>query len=207
MIYSEKFVWLHFPKCAGVKVENLFRTYYSSEDQVFQDIVDPTVDPLATWHDSISDREMRESSFRLGERTVIASFRKLPTWLESRYSFEVNRSPQLHHRPETLLEGKFLEPDGFLNHADFYVKKYISESLLKLNRIRFIRTEHFETDFKRVFGEYLDVTRIPDWEFRKRLNVSNNVVPERIRTQLFRSQQRVYENCPYWKMVEDVAYR
>jgi len=207
MIYSEDFVWLHFPKCAGVKMEDLFRKYYSSDKRIFQDIVDPRFDPLATFHDSILDRETRNSSFQLGERIVICSFRRLPGWLESRYSFEVRRSPRLRHRPELLLEGKFLETDGFLNHADFYVNKYIPESLLNSNKIRFIRTEYFESDFKQIFGEFLDVTCVPDWEFRKRVNVSKSAVPRRIRTQLLKNQWQIYTNCPYWKMVEDVAYR
>jgi hypothetical protein len=207
MIYSEDFVWLHFPKCAGTKIENIFSKYYSFDNRIFQDTTDPTVDPLATWHDSILDRETRNSKFHLGERIVICSFRRLPAWLESRYSFEVRRSPRLRHHPELLLEGRFLEPDGFLNHADFYVNKYIPETLLNTNKIRFIRTEYFETDFKHIFGEFLDVKRIPDWEFRKRVNMSRSVVPGRIKNRLIRNQQQVYENCPYWKMVEDIVYR
>jgi hypothetical protein len=194
VLYSDEFVWLHFPKCAGTKVENLFRTYYSFDKRIFQDVVDPILDPQATWHDSISDREERDPGFILGNRIVICSFRRLPTWLESRYSFEFQRSPQLSHRPELLLEGKFLEPTGEQSHADFYARTYISEYTLISDKIRFIRTEYFESDFKHVFGEFLDVTVIPDWEFGKRDNVSESAVPNKIRKKLFQNQQEVYEN-------------
>jgi hypothetical protein len=206
MIYSDDFVWLHFPKCAGGKVENLFRTYYSSDKRIFQDIVDAKIDPHISWHDSVSDRERRDPNFVLGNRTVICSFRRLPTWLESRYSFEVKRSPQLNHQPELLLEGKFLERGGKQNHADFYARKYIPETILPSGKIRFIRTEHFESDFKRIFGEFLDVAVIPNGEFRKRVNVSKSALPDEIRKKLFQQQQEVYEKCPYWKSVENMAY-
>ncbi len=206
MIYSDDFVWLHFPKCAGTKVENLFRTYYAADKRIFQDVVDPKVDPQISWHDSVSDRERRNPRFTLGNRVIICSFRRLLPWLESRYSFEVQRSPALNHRPELLLEGKFFEQGGIQNHADLYARKYIPEALLHSGKIRFVRTENFESDFKRVFGAFLDVKIIPDWEFNKRVNTSKSAVPDDIRKQLFQNQQEVYENCPYWKSLEDIAY-
>jgi hypothetical protein len=207
MIYSADFVWLHFPKCAGTKIENLFRTYYSHDERIHQDIVKPRIDPLATWHDTVAGREKRDSSFILGDRTIICSFRRLPAWLESRYSYEVRRSPQLDHRPELLLEGKFLEQRGRENHADVYARKYIPESILGSDKLKFIRTECFETDFRNVFGEFVDVSVIPDREFSKRVNVSDkSAVPDEIRNKLFQNQRELYEKCPYWKAVESVAY-
>lgn len=206
MIYSDQFVWLHFPKCAGTKIENLFKKYYSADKRIHQDVVKPRIDPLATWHDSIATREKRDPNFIAGNRTVICSFRRLPSWLESRYSYEVRRSPQLDHHPEHLLEGKFLERGGRQNHADFYARKYVPESILRSDQLRFIRTENFETDFKQVFGEFIDVTLIPDWEFGKRVNESQTALPDEIRVKLFQNQQEVYEKCPYWKKVEIVAY-
>ncbi len=207
MIYSEDFVWLHFPKCAGTKIEHLFKTYYSNNKRITQDTVDPQANPQITWHDSIADREKRDRNFLLGNRVVVCSFRKLPTWLESRYSFEVHRNPEFNHQPALLLEGKFLEQNGRENHADFYAKKYVPDHLLTSSRLRFVRTEHFESDFKRIFGEFLDVNIIPNWEFNRRINTSQSAVPDTIRNQLLNQQQEVYEKCPYWKKVEDVAYR
>jgi hypothetical protein len=205
MIYSDDFVWLHFPKCAGVKIEQLFEKYFSNENQIVQDIIDPALFKKISWHDSVADREARDPSFSLGERIVICSFRKLPSWLISRYSFEYHRSPNLNHRPELLIEGRFLEQGGSLNHADNYVRKYLPEKILNSDKLRFIRTEYFEHDFKLVFGEFLDISVIPDWEYQKKVNVSRLVVPEVIRNELIESEE-VYTHCPYWKLVEGFFY-
>ena len=206
MIYSDDFVWLHFPKCAGTKLESIFRKYFSHDKNIFQDRVDPRTDPEGIWHDSIANREKRDPNFTLGNRVVICSFRRLPSWLESRYSFEVRLSPQLNHRPELLLEGKFLERAGNLNHADVYAKKYVPSAILFSGRIRFIRTEYFKTDFKRVFSEFLDVRVVPEWAFIWKENTSRRLVPSSIRKTLFQNQQEVYERCPYWQAVEKIAY-
>ena len=207
MIYSDEFVWLHFPKCAGTKIEKLFMRYYSNDERIYQDKLDRKNDTQATWHDSVALREKRDPNFLLKNRVVICSFRMLLPWLESRYSFEVRRSPHLNHRPELLLEGKFLERRGNLNHADDYAKKYIPENFMKSNNIKFIRTECFESDFKETFGRYLDISRIPGWEFKKKVNTSTSAVPAEILKKLYQNQQMVYENCPYWKAVESIAYQ
>ena len=55
--------------------------------------------------------------------------------------------------------------------------------------------------------EFLDVTMIPDWGLSKKENVSQSVLPEKIRNELFQNPQRVYKKCPYWKTVENIAYR
>ena len=161
MVYNENFIWLHFPKCAGVKIEGLFRKYLFAEPGLFQDTIDPQMDPAASWHDSIAGREARNPAFILGGRTVISSIRRLPSWLESRYNFEYERSPQLPHDPELILEGKFLEMTGGVNHADNYIEKYLPQSLLSTGRVRFLRLEYFETDFIELFSRYLDVSAIP----------------------------------------------
>ncbi len=207
MIISKEFVWLHFPRCAGTKVEHLFQKYYSDEKDIAQDTIIPTiVDPLAyIWHDTIAEREARDANFSLGNRIVICSFRRLKPWLVSRFNFEVYRNPHLNHQPELLLEGKFLESRGAINHADWYARQYIPRSILFSGRLRFIRTEHFADDFKAAFGEFIDLSRIPDWEFEQKTNVAEDAVPRSIRQRLF-SDQTIYERCPYWKLVEEIAY-
>lgn len=206
MIYSNDFVWLHFPKCAGTKIEKIFEKYFSNEKMIFQDPINSQIDPSASWHDGISDRERRDPDFSLGERVVICSFRRLPSWLESRYSFEYQRSPHLNHRPELLLEGRFLERRGWENHADFYIKKYLPDSILLSDKVQFIRTEYFETDFKLVFKDFIDVSIIPDAEFKERINVSESHLPIKIKNKLLDNQQELYEKCPRWKAAEDIAY-
>jgi hypothetical protein len=206
MIYSKDFVWLHFPKCAGTKIERLFATYFSNEKEITQDLIGPQRKLPVLWHDSIAQREARDPGFVLGDRTVICSIRRLPSWLVSRYNFEYKRSPQLDYRPERLLVGRFLEQHGRENHADSYARKYLPMSILESGEVRFIRTEYFEDDFKSVFGDYIDISRIPDREFSKKENVTENNVPLDIRNKLDKNRKILYGVCPYWKMVEDVAY-
>ena len=203
MIYSDDFIWLHFPKCAGSKVEELFSKYFSDEKTIFQDPIGPTYN---YWHDSIEQREKRDTTFTLGNRTIISSFRRLPTWLQSRYNFEVRRNPGLDHRPEKLLEGKFLEANGVENHADYYPRKYLPKHILLSPELRFLRLEYFEADFKEIFGTFVAVDKIPSWEFQAKANTSRSVLPKTIKEALSRNQEVLYARCPYWKMVEEIAY-
>ena len=144
MIYNQDFIWLHFPKCAGTKVAEIIRNYFSKTEGLFQDPVGVAADPTIAWHDAVSDRMSKDPGFDPGQRTIITSFRRLLPWLISRYNFEVQRSPHLDHRPELLLEGKFLEANGRIGHTDGYIRKYLSDSVLQAGRVEFIRTEYFE---------------------------------------------------------------
>jgi hypothetical protein len=206
VIYTDEFVWLHFPKCAGTKIEHLFGKYFSKEEGLFQDPVGLAKDPSIAWHDSIAEREARRPEFRLGGRTVICSFRRLPSWLESRYSFECRRSPDLEHRPELLLEGRFLERSGLASHADDYAQRYLPRQIINSGNVRFLRTEFFAADFKAIFGEFLDILRIPDKEFRRKLNASQRCLSENARQQLYDASAKIYDNCPYWRWLEEMAY-
>ena len=206
MIYSKDFVWLHFPKCAGTKVAQIFRKYFASDTTIIQDPTDIVIDPENCWHDSISMRTERDSSFQLGDRAVICSFRRLPSWLISRYSYEVNRSPTLDHKPELLLEGKFLEKSGMLNSADFYCQKYLPPEILNSSRVRFLRTECFEHDFKEIFGQFFDVSQIPKFVFDERVNSTPETVTWKVKWKLRLMSKMLYEHCPYWKEIEQLAY-
>jgi hypothetical protein len=205
MIYSKDFVWLHFPKCAGTKIEKIFEKYFSKNTLIHQDPVGIQKDPSIAWHDSISQREKRDPNFSLGRRDIICSFRKLPAWLESRYNFEYQRSPNLSHCPEKILKGYFLEANGRETHADKYARLYLPDSILKIKNVRFIRTEFFESDFKLVFGDYLDISIIPDDEYATKENTSKAVLSENIKMKLY-SEKNVYDNCPYWSYIENIAY-
>jgi hypothetical protein len=91
MIYSDDFVWLHYPKCAGTLVETLFKKYYSDQSEIVQDFISFNLfgisfnpfgtmrNPLGSWHDSVLQREARDTNFKLVNRVVICSFRRLPS--------------------------------------------------------------------------------------------------------------------------------
>ncbi len=206
MIYNQDFIWLHFPKCAGTKVADIFRKYFSKTEGLIQDPVGAKADPTIAWHDAVSDRRARDPGFDPGEKTIVISFRRLLPWLISRYSFEVQRSPYLDHNPELLLEGKFFEANGRQSHADHYIRKYLPEPVLKSGRVQFIRTEYFESDFKNVFGAYLDISKIPDKQYTIKVNTSKNYLPPDSMFFLQRQKHTIYDNCPLWRAVEEMAY-
>ncbi len=205
MIYNNKFIWLHFPKVAGTKIEEIFKKYYSEDSSIYQDNVGILrYDNTAPWHDTIDQRKKYDENFSVGDRTVIVCIRKLSGWLKSRYNFEYKRTPGLPHNPNLLLEGKFLEATGFLNNSDQYIANYLPPSLFKHN-VEFIRMENFEHDLKKIFSKFIDVSIIPDDEFFKKSNTSENFLPQEILQQLkvndfsltspkwFKLEKKIYE--------------
>ena len=175
MIYNKEFIWLHFPKAAGTKVEQIFERYYSSDSSIHQDdIKQLRPDGTAPWHDSIKERESYDPSFKSENKTIIICIRKLKGWLKSRYNFEYKRSSYLEHNPENLLRGKFYEATGYLNEADQYIRNFMPAELFQSNNVVFIRMENFEEDFRKIFGNFIDVSKVPSSEFKKKSNSSVN---------------------------------
>lgn len=199
-------MWLHFPKCAGTKTENLFHRYFSDRQDIHQDAVDIVKNPGVSWHDSLAEREQRDVNFSSVKRLVICPIRRLPAWLESRYNFEVARSPQFDHRADRLLTGHFLTANGKIAHADAVARRYLPGNLLASPRLVFLRTEFFREDFARIFAPFIDVDRIPAEEFAIRENASPDCLPSAIRQRLLYDNDNLYEHCPIWKKVEQLAY-
>ncbi len=206
MIYNDQFIWLHFPKCAGTKIEYLFNKYFADQSDLHLDESDYSKNPTISWHDSIANRQQRDSNFNPGDRTIICSFRRLPGWLESRYKFEYHRSPGLDHDPNLLLKGLFLESDGNVSQADYYAFKYFPKELLKSGKLKFLRTEYFEEDFKAIFSEFLDISKIPQWEYQQKINDSEGNLPDEVKEIIMNQQNKIYKHCPYWRKVEKLAY-
>lgn len=207
MIYDDNFVWLHFPKCAGSKIEQLFKKYYADDKSIHQDNVGLKLDPTIAWHDTISNRETRDPNFKLGSRDILICFRRLPAWLESKYNFEYARDTSIKRNFEMILEGKFPESTGNFNHADTYIRKWMPDSIIHSQKLRFIRTENFKSDFIRIFGDYIDISKIPDEEFEQYENTSVKLVPEKVHEQLITSKNLIYEKCPKWRAVERLVYQ
>lgn len=212
MIYNDKFLWLHVPKCAGTKVERIFKQYLSGDETVRQDLISHKLlnegsTKIFNWHDSILDRATASPGFRLDGRVVVSSFRRLPTWLISRYNYEVKRSPDLPHNPEFLLEGKFLERSGRLNHADAVINKYLPNPLLLYAKVRFLRVENFKDDFVGIFGDYMDLSGLDTNALEEKENESvTNFIPDQIRNEILHTDI-AYKHCPKWRRMEKMAYK
>jgi len=209
LIYSDKFVWLHFPKMAGSAVERIFRSRFRWDRSIVRDRVSPLmvrlrlVEPI--WHDSVAERASRQAGFSAAGKTVICGMRRLPDWLYSRHMFEVQRSPNLPHRIDRLIEGRFLEHTGAIGFADDYMRKYLPPEIFASGDVRIIRVEHFRDDFLDAFGNIVDVDRIPARDFfrvRNKTRVSDPQAREIIDSH----SCRIYESCPYWAEVEARIY-
>lgn len=205
MIYSDQFVWLHFPKMAGSAVERIFRAHFRHDRSIVRDRVSPLMVRLRLaepiWHDSVAERESRRPSFSAAGKTVICGLRRLPDWLYSRHMFEVQRSPALPHRIDRLIEGRFLEHTGAIGFADDYMRKYLPPDLLSSGVVRIIRVDNFRADFRAAFRDFIDVDGIPEQDFfrvRNKTRSSDALARETISSNL----RRIYDSCPYWAEVE-----
>lgn len=201
MIIHPKFIYIHFPKTAGTAIDRLFKKYFSDVPDL---VVDSSDSPDCRWHDTIAQRSEREPGFHTAGRTVVSGFRRLPAWLESRFSFERSRSPHLEHPLELLPQAKFMEADGSTGHADIYGRNWLAPEILVLQKVQLIRVEHFSGDFRRIFGQWLDVERIPEEELKLNINVSpeSSDVAEVIKNNL----DAIYRECPHWSAIERFAF-
>jgi hypothetical protein len=203
VIYSEDFVWIHFPKTAGTKIETIFKIYFSN---IYQDKINKIINPSSiNHHDSIFDRVYKDPHFALGNKCLIVGMRRLPCWLKSRFLFEVNRSPNLKHDPGLLLYGNFLESNGFQNHADKYIEKWIPLKLRQEHsNIFYLRTEYFESDFKKIFGQFVDVNKVPSSELKEKINTTNS--QKHVDEIISKNLNLIYKSCPLWAELELQIY-
>jgi len=206
MIWNDEFVWLHVPKCGGSLIETIFKTRYSGRPSIHQDLVDIDVDRKFSWHDSIDDRERRDPTFRAGQRTVVVSIRRLPSWLTSVYNYTRMVTPHLEQVPERLLLGRYLRHDGVELSADDLINYYIPSRLRESNRLQFVRLEYLEMDFRVVFGQFIDVSCVPSSDFARKVNASPSHLSGAIRDRLLEATRELYRLCPAWATIEQIAY-
>ena len=160
---------------------------------------------LPTWHDSLADRKIRQPEFSWSGKAVICGMRRLPDWLYSRHTFEMQRSPGLEHRQEHLLAGRFLEHTGTLGFADDYMRKYLPLDIVESGALRIIRVEHFQQDFLAAFRDFIPVERIPSRDFtimRNRTRIRDDNARQLIQSNL----EQIYGSCPYWAELESRFY-
>jgi hypothetical protein len=157
------------------------------------------------WHDSVAERMARQPGFSCNGKTIICGMRRLPDWLYSRHTFEMQRSPGLEHRSENLLAGRFLEHTGALGFADDYMRKYLPLDIVDSGAVRIIRVEHFQQDFLSAFRDFIPVDRIPARDFtimRNRTRIRDDNARRLIQSNL----EQIYGACPYWAEVESRFY-
>jgi hypothetical protein len=207
MIYNKDFVWIHFPKAAGSKIELVFRNHFSGDLSIHQDIVGIKSDPSISWHDSIGDRQKRDPSFTLSDRCLIVCVRRLPAWLKSRFLYEIKRSPKLNHDPNLLILGKFLERTGQINHADNYISKYIPAYLIENHaNISYLKVEDFANDFVKIFSRYIDISKISKRDLEQKVNASHGSTKYNVDQIISDNLAVIYGACPLWSELEKSVY-
>lgn len=189
MIEHDRFVYIHFPKTGGMKLGEILGSIPGAVRNPYHH------------HFSIEDRKRADPGWEVGDRMVVVGFRRLPSWLLSRYSFEVHRSPHCHHDPALLEQGKFMEENGEQGYADLYAMRWISPDVYQHHNIKFLRQEHLASDFERIFSDLIDIHSI---DLRSRVNNSNADIKGASMVAL--NQSKIYQNCPYWSGLEFIAY-
>ena len=143
MIVGKRFVWLHFPKCAGHAVEQAIRGVLGKDQHAAFDSPES-----AGWHDSLDDRGRRGEAPAVASREVICGFRRLPHWILSRIHYEASRPPYLSATRGMLLQGEFFQRNGQIGRADDFARHYDASGV-----DRWIRTEHLAADFLAAFED------------------------------------------------------
>ncbi len=196
MIIGEKFLWLHFPKCAGTFTEKLLRQHVAEDTTIKFDPIDPN---NVIWHQNVSQRE-EMSKTDLSNKDIICNFRRLPHWIISRVMFEEKRSGHITKK-ELYTTGRFLEYNGLQSSADAYVKLFTNR---KINN--WIRVENLEEDFIKVFSKYIKFkSSLGSSSFSKKVNTSdwgNNIK----KWFDYNDLRKLYNSCPLWSKYEIEIY-
>lgn len=189
MIEHDRFVYIHFPKTGGSKLSEILASLPGA------------VRNPEHHHYSIEDRQRADPSWEVGDRMVVVGFRRLPSWLLSRYSFEVHRSPNRNHDPYLLAMGKFIEETGGEGYADWYALQWISPYLYQNHNVKFLRQEYLAQDFEAIFADLIDTTTI---DLHSKVNSFKPDIQGA--SVIATNQTQIYQNCPYWAGLEWIIY-
>lgn len=199
MIVSDRWIWLHVPKCAGTATEKILHVAFGADPSVRFDAVGPNHPVI--WHDGLADRAARDPGFAVGGRAVVANIRRLPMWLLSRVHFEAQRyGPAALVSRAVLCSGRFRPvPKGVvkpLRTADEELSRYAP------GVTHWLRTEHLVEDVGRAFG-----IEVPLREGRDKVNATT---PDYVKDLAFwftgNELAALYAANPLWAEIEAQVY-
>lgn len=191
MVVGEKFAWAHIPKTGGDSTHMLFREV---DDGSLRFIDGPEK------HNSFK----QEGIVGL-ER--ISNIRRLPSLLKSwavHYSQHSKWNPGNEDKPYTR--------DQLVQGMIWWLEPYTSDwRLVKIDEVIFdyyeldtidhwIRTESLLADFKKVIGQFMDISRL-DTEF-----LSNQGAYKRKIQFSKKELKKIYHNCSRWADLEASVY-
>jgi hypothetical protein len=164
MVISDRFLWLHFPKCSGTETERLLKLAFGKDGVTRFDLIDPA---HVIWHHSINQRRAYDKSFTTDGRDIICNIRRLPNWLLSRVHYEYVRSPNRRVTRKMLLNGEFYEASGKISNADVYAGLYSNPKVT-----HWVKTENLVDDLKNVLSKYTDMSGVDLTTEVRRTNVA-----------------------------------
>lgn len=194
MIIGRDFVWVHFPKAAGVAVTEILKEAIGHRPDVHIDVKDYS-NPI--WHQSVEQRAEMDPSFSIEGKRVICCYRPLPEWMISRVYFEFQRNPGYIATRDQIMRGRFIESHGGEGYADAYMKKFT-----RTMPDAWIRTKHLREDAIAAFaGTSVEAEiRAADWSKRENVGKMNSI---RDVNHHFTHEDRLalYRACPTWAEV------
>ncbi|MFK7974599.1 MAG: hypothetical protein AB8C02_00595 [Halioglobus sp.] len=196
MVIGKSFIWLHFPKCAGTTTTHALTEYFEADPSIaFDDLSQEK--PL--WHETVAERE-RRLGISLADKKVLANIRRLPTYIVSKIHYTEKRNPAIRHNRQHLLNGQFMESEGFENSADNLLKHYDAKNI-----DRWIRTEYLKEDFVSAFSPYLDLTGkdLSVLEDQRNANIYSRDLAKWYSR---REMARLYRKNPLWAKLERKVY-
>ena len=196
MVIGEKFIWLHFPKCAGTFTERLLRQYVPVDGAIKFDPLNPD---RVIWHQNVLKRE-KMTGVDLSSKEIICNFRRLPNWIISRIVYEKNRSGN-NASKELYSIGKFLEANGKQSDADSMVRRYTTREVNY-----WIRVENLEEDFERVFSRFIDFGLPLDSSYFRKIVNSSGWGNDIEKWFGYNDLKKLYYSCPLWSKYEREIY-
>ena len=197
MIITDKFVWLHFPKCAGTLTESLLRKIIPSHlNAEFDEIVAKEY-PSVRWHNTVDERQNKIGRI-LADRDVISNFRRLPNWMLSIVHFNVvRRGPKTPK--ELYVNGFYFHETGHKMFAEAMVERYCGSNF-------WLRTECLADDICQVFSRYFSVNEGAVRQYcSQKINAS--YWSGNIRDFFNEDDLRtLYNACPKWSALEMRLY-
>lgn len=197
MIVGDSFIWLHFPKCAGVAFEAGLRGKLGHRSDIHFDERNPD---NAIWHHNLAARAAYDPSFDPAGRTVFGCFRRLPSWLLSRTFFEMKRNPHLEHTREMLTSGEFYIKGGGTRTPDQVIGLFADDVH------HWMRSERLEEDFRTSMAPLLPDIRDTDEPLFPRRNATSKI-DRNVRFYFTPAEiARLYDAAPLWAQIEEKVY-
>lgn len=196
-MYGDNFVWLHLGKTGGTTVNQYGKL--CPELVKFRD-----GDSKPEKHNTIEKIERRFPQVDFTNKDIILGFRKLESWILSHNNHFLSRDLIVNF-DDKIYKEKILEGLVYAKGRDTWVSadSWLME-YLKRPVTHFIRTEHLQEDFIRVFGQYglKDVDKI-----RHHTLVKNKAQRWGCKIILSSDQiKNIHNHNPLWSTIQNQLY-